>query len=928
MVGREEELELVESLFERTVRDGRPHLVTVLGEAGVGKSRLLREVERKLSARPDAPAVRHGRCLAYGSGIVYWALGEVIRSELGIIDADDSDVAWAKLSEGIDALLREYGPERQSSSSGEQDAALIARLLGIETPVQVSAGRDGRGDGPPGGEDPQRMREAFFSATRSVVEAMACREPLVLAFEDIHWADQGMLDLIEYLGRWVHGPLLVLCLAREELLERRPEWGNTRRQVTAIRLDPLSTEQTHALVNALAGGAEECDEIAPIVAERAGGNPFFAEEMVRRLMEEETSGPAELPDTVHALLAARLDSLDAFERRLVQQAAVVGRTFWEGWLERVADAEGRDLRPALAALQDKDIVLAGSGSQLAGERELAFKHVLIRDVAYQMLPKAVRARQHYEVGRFIEERAGDRTDEYAALLADHYGRAARLGEEAGASDEQLAKIHDKALGFLETAGDAAASVYSNEEAFDRYQAAADLRCQHDPETVARIGEKQGDVALRMGRVDAAVDVWETALDYHRSQENLERVGDLNRKIGAALWHKGETKQAIQRYQKGINLLKDGPPCMELVHLYEEAASLYMHTGDNMLAIYASEKALRLAERLGETRAASRAHGIFGRVFGRIGDTVKARENLERSVELARESDRGETIRALLTLGYHLEISDAEYVDAAEAYREALELAGRVGDLPSAVELHSALARLATYSADWPAVRRFGEESRRIAEREGLVGKLSFPYLLRGLLAWREASWDEAEREYRRAHELAEQAGWSEIAFSALYGLALVQRDRGNPGDAVTALDQALDVCERAGLIAQSIQAMSARAITLHASGKHEQAAESADEAGRLAERLHYPVAQAAALEARGACSADPAKGASMLEDAKLMWEELGRPLDAAGSDLLRGELLREVDPAAAGEALEAARAEFERLGVPHLAALAGEVSAR
>ena len=185
---------------------------------------------------------------------------------------------------------------------------------------------------------------------------------------------------------------------------------------------------------------------------------------------------------------------------------------------------------------------------------------------------------------------------------------------------------------------------------------------------ARIAEKLGDVALRLGRVDQATDVWEECLDFHRREEDLARVGDLHRKIGAGLWHKGDREGSIEHYQKGIDLLKDGPPCLELVRLYEEAASLYMHTGDNMLAIYASEKALRLAERLGEAAAASRAHGIFGRVFGRIGDSERARQNLERSVELARESDPGEAVRALLTLGYHLEISEADYEGAGAAYR--------------------------------------------------------------------------------------------------------------------------------------------------------------------------------------------------------------------------------------------------------------------
>src|SRR5581483_8372819 len=182
------------------------------------------------------------------------------------------------------------------------------------------------------------------------------------------------------------------------------------------------------------------------------------------------------------------------------------------------------------------------------------------------------------------------------------------------------------------------------------------------DALARIGEKQGDVALRLGRVDAAIAAWQRALDHHSARGAIEHVAELHRKIGAGLAHKGERKQAIEHHQQGINLIKDGEPSLVLVRLYEEAAWLYMQVGDNMLAIYASEKALRLAETLGEARAASRAHGIFGRVFGRIGDRERARENLERSVELARESDPAEAVRALLTLGYHLEVSEGAYDD--------------------------------------------------------------------------------------------------------------------------------------------------------------------------------------------------------------------------------------------------------------------------
>jgi class 3 adenylate cyclase/tetratricopeptide (TPR) repeat protein len=922
LVGREDELALIESTYARVTREGRPHLVTLIGQAGVGKSRLLRECERMFAGQAPEPVVREGRCLPFGSSIVFWALGEVLRAECGIVDGDPAEVASAKLSRHLSELFAASTDEPGESS--ERKAALIGRLLGIGEPAELPAAET---------EDPARMRESFFSALRSVIEAMALRRPLVLAFEDIHWADEGMLELIEYLAQWVRAPLLLLCLARDELLERRSSWGGGRRRASNIFLEPLSADETRDLISALLPG-DQGEELVATVAERAGGNPFFVEEMVR-LVSEEGSGEADLPDTVQALLAARLDSLDPFERRLVQQAAVVGRTFWEDSLAPVAREEGRDLHSALGALREKDIVVPGTGSLLAGEPELAFKHVLIRDVAYGMLPKAVRARKHFEVGGFIEQRAGDRTDEVVALLAEHYSRAAALAGEARFAAAELDPIHEKAVHFLEAAGDAAAAFYSNPEAFSHYQQARELfggargRADGDEAagdgTLARIGEKQGDVALRLGRVDAAIEVWGDCLDYHRGREDLARVADLHRKIGAGLWHKGERKQAIEHHQKGINLLKDGPPCLELVRLYEEAAWLYMQTGDNMLAIYAAEKSLRLAERLGETRAASRAHGIFGRVFGRIGDAAKARENLERSVELARGSDESEAILALLALGHHLETFEADYPAAEGAYAEALAQAEQVGDVPAQVELQSALAQLAVYRADWDGVRRASDAAAELSEREGLVGKLCLPYTLRALLQWREGDWDDAERLYRRAHELAEQVGWSEVAFASLFGLAVTLRDRGDTAGAVTAIAQALDVCERAGLIAQSIQASSARAVTLALAGKAEAAREAAEEAVELAGRLHYPIGSAAALEADGATS-EGADALESLREAHEQWTALGRPLDAARCQLLLGRALREEDSAAAAKALEVARDAFEALGVPHQAERARELA--
>jgi class 3 adenylate cyclase/tetratricopeptide (TPR) repeat protein len=908
LVGRSNELSQLHDLLARAERRRGPHLATVIGEPGVGKSRLLRQFELELDGHPSSPLVRRGRCLPYGSGIVYWPLGEVIRAESGILDGDPPEAAWEKLSARMRALLDDPDGDSRAIDS---KAATIGRLLGIDAPVESS-------------EDAQQSREVFFAVIRACFEGLAKERPLVLVWEDIHWADEGMLDLIEYLAQWVRAPVLQVCLTREELLERRIGWGGVRRDSTSMFLEPLGEADTRELISSLIRAVGVSDTVLKEVAERAEGNPLFAEEMVRRLSEDKDATAAELPSTVQALLAARLDSLDPFHRRVLAHASVIGRTFWEGALRPVAEAEGGSLAEALEVLRAKEIIVTGEGTGVAGEPELAFKHALIRDAAYEMLPKAVRAQKHFEVARSIELRAGGRVEEVVALLAEHYGRAAELGAELGLAPQEVAPYREKALTYLEAAGDAATALYSNTDAFADFEAAIGL-AGDDPDAVARLLEKQGDVALRLGRVDAAISAWERALEHHSSREQLEQVAELHRKIGAGLAHKGERKLAIEHHQQGINLIKDGEPSLALVRLYEEAAWLYMQTGDNMLAIYASEKALRLAERLGETAAASRAHGIFGRVFGRIGDTVKARENLERAVELARGSDAHETVLALMALGHHLESSDGDYQGAAGAYDEALALAQQVGDVPAEIELHAAAAQLALYACDWDRVVASSDASAELSEREGLIGKLCLPYALRGRLLWRAGKWQESESTYRRAHELAEQIGWSEVCFDALYGLSNTLRDGGDPGGAEAALLRALEVCERAGLIVQAIQANSANAVLHQLAGQGEQAAAAAGLAVELSARARYPVGEAAAIEASGVVGALPGALEELVR-AREAWRALGRPLEAARCELLHGQRQLEVDPERAVTSLERAAQEYEALGVTHLAARARELS--
>jgi class 3 adenylate cyclase/tetratricopeptide (TPR) repeat protein len=902
-IGRADELGQLERRFDRAIREGAPQIVTIIGHAGVGKTRLLREFERTLQAIAPDVDVRHGRCLAFGSTGVYWPLSEMLRVECGILDEDAPALAWSKLQERLGpAITALEGPEE-----AERRLAALARLVGAEPPEEL-AGADQ--------DDERAAREGFFGAVRTVFEALAHNGPVVVAWEDIHWADDGTLDLIEYLSLWLRAPVLQMCLARDEVLDRRPGWSNPRRSATVMFLEALAPAETQQLIESVLHRTAASTELLDSLAERSGGNPLFAETIAQRIVEQGDLREAELPDTVQGLLAARIDSLEPAERELVTHASVLGRTFWESALEPAAARAGVELEPVLRGLRTKDIIVLGERTAQGEERELAFKHVLIRDVAYGMLPKAVRARKHAEVGAFIEDRAGER-EGIAAVLADHYGLAAGLATEARFDASEIARLRGKARRFGESAGDTSAALFSNAEALDYYQA-AEAFAGDDAAARVRIVEKRGDIALRLGRVDLANECWEPCLAYWETQNDLEHVAELHRKVGAALAHKGERSRAIEQLQQGINLIKERPLSMALVRLYEEAAWLYMQGGDNMLAIYASEKALRLAEQLGAVGAASRTHGIFGRIFGRIGDIGRARENLERAVELAQESDPAEAALALLTLGQHLEQFEGDYQAAQSRYAEGLAVAEQIGDVPAQIELQSALGQLAFYRCEWDEVKRASDESAQLAEREGLVGKLCLPNTLRGLLSWREGEFDASVRLFTDAHQLAERIGWSEVSFSALLGLAAARRDQGDLESARQALTRALTVCERAGLTTQSIQAHAALTLVCMLAEDPAGAQLAAEQAATLAGQARSPIGQAAALETSGIVQ-EPPEAIDTLRQANEAWDALGRRLESARCQQLLGRRLTSVDPTSAAETLAQAAATYDELGITHLA---------
>jgi tetratricopeptide (TPR) repeat protein len=644
-------------------------------------------------------------------------------------------------------------------------------------------------------------------------------------------------------------------LARDELLERRPSWGTLRRVATITFLEPLAPLEVRELIEGLLRAAGARTELPEVLAERSGGNPLFAEAMVQRIVEDSDATAAELPDTVQGLLAARLDSLEPHERQLVTDAAVLGRTFSEASLAPLAERGGGELETTIAALLERGILVPGEGPDEQGERRLAFKHVLIRDVAYEMLPKSARARRHAQVAELICAGPGGDGEGASAVIAEHYARAASYAAEAHLPDGEQDELRANALRYGEAAGDAATALYSNAEALGHYAAAAEFAGE-DEAAAQRIAEKTGDVALRLGRVEPAIAAWEGCLDYQGRSGDPVHVAELHRKIGAAFAHKGDRKRAIEHHQQGINLIKDREPSLTLVRLYEDAAWLYVQVGDNMLAIYAAEKALRLAEALGEARAASRAHGIFGRVFGRIGDAAKARENLERAVALARESDASETVLALQALGHDLEHTEGDHDAARERYGEALSLAERIGDVPAQIELQAALGQLALDRGEWLEAERAADASAELAEREGLVGKLCLAGVLRGWLRRREGDLEASKRLFESASELAEQVGWSEVAASALVGLATARQESGDTAGARAALLEALKVCERAGLLPQSVQANAQLAALCLQEGDTAAAREAAARAVEDAARVHDPAAVAAAAEAQAVLAGD------------------------------------------------------------------------
>jgi class 3 adenylate cyclase/tetratricopeptide (TPR) repeat protein len=587
LVGRELEKPLLVGTFERAAQQRSVQLVTVVGEPGVGKSRLIAELFAYIHGKPELTRWRQGRCLPYGEGITFWALGEIVKAEAGILESDSADVAAAKL----EAAVSPEEPERRW---------LLQRLVPL---VGVEAASPAE-------------RQELFTAWRRFLEGLAASYPTVLVFEDVHWADEALLGFLEYLAEWSQGvPLLVLCAARPELYERRPGWGAGLRNATTINLSPLSDRETAELVSNLVTTTVLSRELEQAVLERAGGNPLYAEEFVRLLADRGLAGgQAVLPEGVHALIAARLDTLSPERKSLLQDAAVLGKVFWAGALAEIGGRDEGDLELALHELSRKELVRPARTSSMDGENEYSFWHLLVRDVAYGQIPRAERARRHRSAAAWIERKAGERVEDLAEVLAHHYLQALELAEATG-DTQHAAEAALPARRFLALAGERALGL-DTAQAEARLNRALELTPSDDPGR-ADLLVRWADAAFQAGRPREAAAALEQALAVLRDRGDAEAAAvalQLRSRVAQRL---GDGRY-VALAAEAIDLLERESPGPTLVAAYAQLANAHMISGAYPEAIAAADRAAALARTL-DLPEPARALGYRGYARSYLGD---------------------------------------------------------------------------------------------------------------------------------------------------------------------------------------------------------------------------------------------------------------------------------------------------------------------
>ena len=527
LIGRERDLGALEDALDRARQQRSPQLVTLVGEPGIGKSRLAYELMQTVEAEPELIRWRQGRSLPYGEGVTFWALAEMVKAEAAILETDSPEHVGDKLHAAVEAVVSD---QREA----EWIEGHLRTLVGVGGEADLGV---------------ERQREAF-AAWRRFLEALANERPLVLVFEDLHSADDSLLDFVDHLVEWASAvPILVLATARPELLERRTGWGGGKPNATTLTVAPLSDEETHRLLAALLERPLISADTQSELLSRAGGNPLYAEQYARMLAEHGSADRLTLPETVQGIIAARLDLLSAEEKALIQDASIVGKLFWSGAVAEIGGGEPWRTEELLHSLERKEFVQRAQASSGAGETEYAFRHILVRDVAYGQIPRAGRARKHRDAAAWIETLG--RPDDHAETLAHHYGEALALARATGeATDELVAQ----ARGALRRAGDRAFALSSIDGARAFYRRALELTPPGElewAELVVRHVAPGFNAEPESGALERARDVLLAA-------ERLEDAAEAELYLGWARWNEGRGREATDHHVAAVRLVSELP----------------------------------------------------------------------------------------------------------------------------------------------------------------------------------------------------------------------------------------------------------------------------------------------------------------------------------------------------------------------------------
>ena len=651
LVGREKELDVLVAALGRVREDREPQLVTLVGVPGIGKSRLVYELFKAIETGGELTYWRQGRSLPYGEGVSFWALGEILKAQAGVLETDDEAGTATKLRDAIRALVPD-----------DADAQWLERHL---RPLV------GLGGGEPGSD----RRSEAFAAWRRFLEALAEQRPLVLVFEDLHFADDGVLDFVDYLAEWVRGvPILVVVTARPELLSRRPGWGGGKANAVTLSLAALSDEETARLVRSLLASPALPAQTQETLLARAGGNPLYAEEFVRMLAGGRHAD--ELPETVHGLIAGRIDALTGDEKALLQNVAVLGNVFWLGAASALSGVDAATAEDRLHALARKEFVRRERRSTVTGEAEYAFQHQLVRDVAYGQIPRAGRAEKHREAAEWLESLG--RPADHADLLAHHYVSALELARAAGRPTAALA---EPARVALRDAGDRAFALNSFAHAAGLYEQALALSPEEDGGRAELLFRRAR--ALHLTADERQFEAFADARDALKRAGDGDRAAEAQALLARAWWYRGLWDRARDAYESALALFDEGPPTEAKARVLASVSGFRGLDGEFEEAIVIGREAFAAAERLGLDEVRATVLTTIGFARAALGDDSGV-------------ADMEESKRIALSCGALREAARAANNLAVELYS--------VGDLSRAFELLEEASRLADRAGDVDLVR--------------------------------------------------------------------------------------------------------------------------------------------------------------------------------------------------------------------------------